>query len=142
MTLNNVKDLLKKFADDHAQINDFELGPSESFTSKIRNYPAMWVVVPSASYTANALNYRMAVIFCDLLREDNSNELEVQSDMLSIGMDFVAYMTDNMDFDLYIDGDPSINFFTEKFTAYTSGVELTINLKDPKPLDRCVIPLD
>lgn len=140
MTLNNLLDMLAKFAKDHAQINAFGRGPTDDMTLKDQLYPAMWVALLPSTYSEKAMNHRMAIIFYDRLKEDKSNEVEVQSDMLSVGMDLVAFLKDNPDFDINISGDPSINYFTERFTDFCSGVEMTITIKDPKPLDRCVIP--
>ncbi|GEP95573.1 hypothetical protein [Chitinophaga cymbidii] len=140
MTLNNILALLKKFADDHLQINSYGQGPTDDMTVKDQLYAAMWVALLPSTYSEKAMNHRMAVIFYDRLKHDKSNELEVQSDMLSVAMDLVAYLRDNPDFDINLTGDPSINYFTERFTDWCSGVEMTITIKDPKPLDRCVIP--
>lgn len=141
MTLNNVLDLLKKFADDHRQINDFEKGPTDDFNTKQTKYPAMWVALNPSTYSGNAVNYRFSVILYDLIFSDNSNETEVQSDMLLVGMDLIAHLKNNPDYDFTISGDPSIEYFTEdRGTDLTAGVVIGLTLKDPRPLDNCAIP--
>lgn len=141
MTLNQVLGQLKKFADDHQQINDFEQGPTDRFNVRETKYPAMWVTVNPSTYAANSLQYRFSFIFYDLIFDDYSNELEVQSDTLSIAMDLVAHLNNNLELDFYIFGDPSINFFTERGTDLTAGVILDLTIKDPRPTDRCAIPV-
>lgn len=141
MTLNQIYSLLKKFADDHLQVNEFGRGPSDDILLKQDQlYPAMWAFMPSSTYSGNALNHRMTIIFFDLISDGKANEVEVQSDMLSVAVDLVAFLNNNPDVDIYIEGDPSFEYFTENFTDLCAGVTLTITLKDPKPLDRCEIP--
>lgn len=140
MTLNNVLDLLKKYADDHRQLNDFEKGPTDEFNVRKTLYPAMWVAVNPSTYSGNAINYRLSVILYDLIFGDHSNETEVQSDMLLVGMDLIAFLKDNPDYDFTISGDPAISFFTQRGTDLTAGVVIDITLKDPRPLDKCEIP--
>lgn len=142
MTLNQIFDLLKKFADDHLQINEFGRGPTNDIMlNQTQLFPGMWAATNGpVTYTGHAANHRMMIIFFDQLMDGKANEIEVQSDMLTVALDLAAYLTDNPDLPIWIDGDPSIDYFTENFTHLCAGVALTFTLKDPKPLDRCEIP--
>lgn len=143
MTLNNLIETLRSYAQNHKQLNDFGRGDvSELGASKDQKYPLMWVGVSSARYSTSSIYYSLQLIFADLIFDDKKNEVEVQSDMLLVGLDTVAYLRENPDFDFQVDGDVTIDFFTERFTDLTAGCVLGITLRDPKPLDRCVIPLD
>lgn len=143
MTLNQVIQLLKTYARDHKQINDFGRGDvTELGASRDQKYPLMWLALPNGRYTGNEVQYNISLIFADLIFDDKKNELEVQSDMLLIGLDTVAYLRENPDFDFIVDGDVTIDFFTERFVDLTAGCVLSFTLRDPKPLDRCEIPLD
>lgn len=102
----------------------------------------MWAVLTPSRYSVSSVYYGLQLVFADLIFDDKKNEVEVQSDMLLVGLDTVAYLRDNPDFDFLIDGDVTIDFFTERFTDLTAGCVLGFTLKDPKPLDRCEIPLD
>lgn len=143
MTLNQIFDQLKKFAENHVQVNEFGKGPTDDITVKKEHlYPAMWIALLPSTYSGSekSMNHRMAVIFYDRLMDGKENELDVQNDMLLVGLDFLAHVNDNPDLAFYISGDASINYFTENFTDWCAGVEITLTIKDPKPLDRCVIP--
>jgi hypothetical protein len=141
MTLNNLIDLLKSYAICHKQINSFgrgnleELGASTDIT-----YPLMWVVSYPGRYAGKSMQYNLQVIFADLIHEDKRNELEVQSDQLLIGLDTIAFLRDNPDYEFQVDDNITIDFFTERFGDLTAGCMLSFTLRDPKPLDRCVIP--
>ncbi|TWF38858.1 hypothetical protein FHW36_10681 [Chitinophaga polysaccharea] len=141
MTLNNLIDLLRKYAGDHLQINDFGTGYiSELGASKDQSYPLMWVIIAPSRYDGKQMNYNLQLIFADLLYGDKKNELEVWSDQLLIALDTLAYLRDNPDFDFQTDGNASVDFFTEHDGDLAAGVILGITINDPKPLDRCVIP--
>lgn len=143
MTLNNLIETLRQYASSHRQLNDFGHGAIEELgASRDQVYPLMWVGVPTATYSGNAVRYPLQLILIDLMFDDRSNELEVQSDMMLIGLDTVAYLRDNPDFDFTIEGDITIDFISERYTDLVAGCVLSFTLEDPKPLDRCVIPKD
>lgn len=143
MTLNNLIDLLKSYTQSHKQINDFGRGDiTELGASKDQKYPLMWVTYNNGRYSGKEMQYNLQLVFADLIFQDKSNEQEVHSDQLLIGLDTVAYLRENPDFDFQVDGDINIDFFTERFTDFTAGCVLSFTVRDPKPLDRCVIPKD
>lgn len=141
MTLNQLINLLRKFGDAHQQINEFGRGDiPEIAASKDVTYPLMWVVISTATYRQSVMEYPVRIIFADLIYQDKRNELEVQSDMLQVAQDTIAYLRDNPDFDFTLGADPSISFFSDRLSDLVAGVDLNILVRDPKPLDRCVIP--
>lgn len=143
MTLNNLINLLKKYSQSHLQINDFGAGDlSDLAASKDVKLPIMWVSYGTGRYSQNQMIYNLSFFFADQIFDDKRNELEVQSDMLLIALDTFAYLRDNPDFNFQVDADATIDFFTERFGELTSGCAMSFTLRDPKPLDRCVIPFD
>lgn len=143
MTLNNLIELLKKFAGDHRQLNDFGCGDiSEMGASKDQLYPLMWVVIGPCRYAGKEMNYNLEIIFADLIHGDKKNELEVWSDQLLIALDIMSQLHDNQIYEFNTDDTANFSFFTERFADLTAGVVLSMTIKDPKPLDRCVIPKD
>ncbi|WP_212005745.1 hypothetical protein [Chitinophaga sp. HK235] len=144
MTLNNLIDLLQKYAVGHQQINDFGYGNISGIGAKGRDqvYPLMWVVLNPSRYQGKEMNYSLQIVFADLIYEDGKNELEVWSDQQSIALDTVSYLTDNPEFEFTTDGTANIDYFTEHDGDLTAGVVLSITIKDPNPLNRCVIPKD
>jgi len=142
MTLNNLIDILAQYASRHLQINGFGRGDlAELEASAAASFPIMWVSIAQGVYSRPVMQYTIQLLFADLIYEDKKNELEVQSDMLLVGLDTVAFLLDNPDFDFKLNDDITIDFFTDRFTSLAAGCVLTLSLRDPKPLDRCVIPL-
>lgn len=142
MTLNQVITTLKTFQKSHAQLNDFGEGKVEEIgASKDQLFPIMWIVSKSGRYANKDFSYSFQIIFADLLIDDKSNELEVQSDMQSAALDLCAHLRDNPDFDIQMDDNASVDYFTERLGDFTAGVLLSFTLRDPFPLDRCVIPV-
>lgn len=142
MTLNNLIDLLRKFAADHALINDFGVGDiAEIGASRDIVSPLMWVVLQPSRYSGKQMYYSLQLIFADLIFDDKKNELEVQSDQLLIALDTLAFLRDNPDFDFQTDGDASIDFFTDRLGSLCAGVTVGLTIREPNPLNRCVIPL-
>lgn len=143
MTLNNLFDLLKSYQQSHKQLNDFGRGGYEEITTSTdQKFPMLWVLGYNGRYSEKAMLYNLQLVFADLLQEDKANELEVQSDMHLVALDTVAFLRDNPDYDFNLTGDVTVEFFTEKLADFAAGCLLTFTLKDPKPLERCVIPKD
>lgn len=141
MTLNQIIQLLNTFQSNHQQLNSFGCGLIEEIgATKDLVYPIMWIISHPARYSGKEVAYGMQIIFADLLTEDKSNELEAQSDMQSVALDLCAFLKDNPDLDVTIDDNSTIDHFTERLGDFTTGVLLGFNLRDPFPLDRCVIP--
>lgn len=142
MTLNNIIELLRQYAANHAQLNGFGQGPiSEYGASSDLKHAVMWVSLSPSRHSQKQMWYQLQLIFSDLVFDDQKNALEVQSDMLLVGLDTLAYLRDNPDFDFQVDDEVSIDFFTERMGDLCAGCVLSLTIRDPKPLDRCAIPL-
>lgn len=142
MTLNQIIAEIKKFASQHAMINDVGVGDlAEIGASKDQKYALLWVYYNTVNMTGNAQVIPFRVILMDLIDQEKSLEVEVHSNMLQVAQDFIAHFRGNPEFaTLDVTGDPTIQFFTDRFTDLVAGVDLNINFKDLKPYDRCVIP--
>ncbi|ASZ14504.1 hypothetical protein KTO58_01280 [Chitinophaga pendula] len=142
MTLNQVVDLLKKYGSSHKQINHVGLGDLLDWAgSEDATYPVMWVELLPSPYRDKNMKYTFQVFFADQVFDDNRNELEVQSDMLQVGIDIVAHFRDHPDYDVTVDADVVFNFFSGRFRDLTAGVYFNLTFNDPQPLNRCVIPI-
>lgn len=144
MTLNQIIAEIKKFAANHAMINDVGVGDlPEIGASKDQGYALLWVYYNTANMTGNAQVIPMRIILMDKIDQEKSIEQEVHSDMLQVAQDFIAHFKNNPVFvTLDITGDPTMQFFTDRFTDLVAGVDLNVNFKDLKPYDRCIIPID
>jgi hypothetical protein len=142
-TLNQIVNRLEEFAEKHQQINSFGFGdPWEMDTGKGTLYPRMFAVFVPSRLSKKQMKLNFSILFMDLVKKDESNELEVQSDMLQVCCDLRAYLTD---FDQYFtineDDDLPVEPFTEKFDEELTGMKIDITFKIIDLKDRCVIPL-
>ncbi|MEO6721439.1 MAG: hypothetical protein ABIN67_13810 [Ferruginibacter sp.] len=142
MTLNAVVNkLLKPLADDHLQLNDFGFGDLYNHaTSTQVKYPLLWVSFSGLRYSNKAFNYTFSLVFADICKDDLSNVLEIQSDMILIGADFAAKLT-AIDNDLIeINNDFTFKPFSERFTDLCAGVVMDFTIKSLKVLSDCEFP--
>jgi len=141
MTLNQIITTFKEFQKSHYQLNDFgegrieEIGPTRDLT-----YPIMWIASKSGRYGGKVFAYSFQILFADLIFDDKKNELEVQSDMQSVALDLCAFLWNNSELDIQMDENANVDYFTERLADLTAGVLLSFTLRDPFPLDRCIIP--
>lgn len=103
-------------------------------------YPVMWVVMKPLSYNNKVLSYRATIVFADLLTEDKSNRLQLQSDQLQVALDVIAKLKLDNTYNFNISDSSAIEFFEERFDDFTAGVTADIEILDPNPLDKCSIP--
>lgn len=103
-------------------------------------YPVMWVVMKPFNYNNKVLSYRATIVFADLLTEDKSNRLQLQSDQLQVALDVVAKLKLDNTYNFNISDSSAIELFEERFDDFTAGVTADIEILDPNPLDKCSIP--
>ena len=83
-TLNQLIGVFKEIADVHAQIQDFGHGDNPDIFVTTRKYPLFWVQFDSALFGTNTIQFNTRLIFMDLVNTGQSNELEIQSDAITI----------------------------------------------------------
>lgn len=139
MTLNTlINKTIKPLAKDHLMLNDFGFGDLHNYAkANALAYPVLWVAFNDAGYKAKGFNYNLSLVFADILKDDLSNTLEVQSNMISIAADIAAKLlyTDN-DY-LEVTSDFVFKPFTERFTDLTAGVVMDITIKSLTLLSPC-----
>lgn len=143
MTLNQlIYKLIKPIAEDHLQINDFGVGDLHNHaTGKTVKYPLMWVVLNNGGYGNKAFSYSLTLIFADIAKDDLSNAIEIQSDMISVAADVAVLLRDNMEDDIEVDNEFTFTPFSERFTDMTSGVAMNITVRTLEILSDCDVPL-
>lgn len=142
MTLNKfIAKYLKPLAEDHLQINDFGFGDIYQIaTTTGVKYPLMWTTLRGATYAGKAFNYDLSLIFADIVKEDLSNALEIQSDMIRVATDIAITLSNNSDENLEIEPDFSFEVFSERFKDMSSGVVLNIKVRSLEALSDCDAP--
>ncbi len=103
-------------------------------------YPVLWVVIQPSNYNRGNMNYNLLLLFADLLIEDKSNVLQVQSDELQVAIDLISKLKLDSTYNFNVSDNVSIEFFEERFDDFTAGVTANIQVNAPLPLDYCQIP--
>jgi hypothetical protein len=86
------------------------------------------------------LRYRLLLVFADLLAEDKSNRLQLQSDQLQVAIDVISKLKLDNIYGFNINQNINIEFFQERFDDFTAGVSASIEIIDPTPLNLCQFP--
>ena len=142
MTLSNLIAKLKTIQQNHPMLKTFGEGDIYDYVDNGGEieYPVLWVVMKPSTYSGNAIKYRMTLLFADLLTEDKSNRLQLQSDQLQVALDVIAKLKIDTQYTFTITDNVVIEMFQERFDDFTAGVTADIEINDPNPLDKCVIP--
>lgn len=143
-TLNQIIDKLRLIADGHQQINTFKHGQIVDYLAGqvAVEYPAMFSECTTLRIGRREVEYNFSLFFLDKIKEDLSNETEVQSDMVLVASDVLAQMTNNpsYEFRLPTNGQYSGELYTEASEDLVAGVKIDITIKADAPADKCAIP--
>jgi hypothetical protein len=142
MTLSNLISKLKAIQVSHPMIRTFGEGDIYDYVDNGGEieYPVMWTVVKPSTYSGNAVRYRLVLLFADLLTEDKSNRLQIQSDQLLVALDVMSKLKLDNDYSFNTNQQANIDFFQERFDDFTAGVSIDIEIVDPQPLNLCQFP--
>lgn len=141
-TLNRVVEGLNRIATAHTQINTFFFGDVWEFaTSGTTTYPAMAVHLENSSLTRRLTNLTMDIYIMDKVRNGESNETEVLSDMLLVSKDILSEIT-HPDWSWNVRNEDTITIepFTEKLQDTLTGCKMTVIFQLVTPNDTCQIP--
>lgn len=142
MTLVELVQKLKAIQEAHPMIRTFGEGDIYDYVDnggEIR-YPVLWTVVRPSVYSSTTLRYNVVLLFADLLTEDKSNRLQIQSDQMLVALDVLAKLKLDNDFSFNTAPNATLEFFQERFDDFTAGVSIDIQITSPLPLDFCSIP--
>lgn len=142
MTLSNLISKLKAIQVSHPMIRTFGEGDIYDYVDNGGEieYPVMWTVVKPSTYSGSAVRYRLVLLFADLLTEDKSNRLQIQSDQLLVALDVLSKLKLDNDYSFNTSQQSNIDFFQERFDDFTAGVSIDIEIVDPQPLNLCQFP--
>jgi hypothetical protein len=138
MTLSQVVEKLKEIGASNKFINTTGEGDIYDYVDNGGEivYPVMWILTTPSTITDRTNVYRISLLFADLLLEDKSNRLTIQSDQMLVARDIVAKI-DMTNYPFVINKNIPIRFFQERFDDFTAGVMIDIELTDPTPFDLC-----
>jgi hypothetical protein len=135
MTLNSVIKRIRELCLAHRQIRSFGVGRVTDFlTDKTTKYPAVFVQdnggVISTEGHAAMLNYR--IFFVDLVNaseDTKENELDVQSDMVTVAMDIIAQMNFSIFSDWRLSSENNLQLLSEENDDLYAGCYVDCSLR-------------
>lgn len=142
MTLSELVKNLKDIQEAHPMIRAFGEGDIYDYVDNGGEiqYPVLWVVMKPCQYSTSAIRYRLVLLFADLLTEDKSNRLQIQSDQMLVALDVLAKLKLNTAYSFNPSTNASLEFFQERFDDFTAGVTVDLEITSPLPLNLCAIP--
>lgn len=143
MTLVDLVKKLKAIQEAHPMIRTFGEGDIYDYVDNGGEieYPVFWTVVRPSVYNGTTMRYDLVLLFADLLTEDKSNRLQIQSDQMLVSLDVLGKLKLDDDYTFNTAANASVEFFQERFDDFTAGVSIAIQITAPMPLNFCQIPV-
>jgi len=143
MTLVDLVKKLKAIQEAHPMIRTFGEGDIYDYVDNGGEieYPVFWTVVRPSVYNGTTMRYDLVLLFADLLTEDKSNRLQIQSDQMLVSLDVLGKLKLDDDYTFNTAPNASMEFFQERFDDFTAGVSIAIQITAPMPLNFCQIPV-
>lgn len=146
MTFNQVVLRIKTLALAHAQLRNFYYGNVSDFlTDRTTQYASCFLqdtpgsISPGSKVTT--LNFKIFLLDLVNVSEDSkANELDVQSDMLSVAEDLLSQFDDSVYTDWRIGSSSPIVFVRDEQPDVTAGVVVDITIDKLFVKDTCAIP--
>jgi hypothetical protein len=140
-------DLIKKIQviqEQHPMIRTFGEGDIYDYVDNGGEiqYPVLWTVVKPSTYNGTTVRFRLVLVFADLLTEDKSNRLQIQSDQMLVALDVLSKLKLDNDYNFNTAPQATMDFFQERFDDFTAGVSIEIEVTSPMPLNFCQIPTE
>ena len=139
LTLNQIVKQITNYANQHAQINSVVFG---EFYNKLSNgdivYPAMFFNVDQSRILEKQTQFSFEIYLMDRKLQE-SDGLEVLSDMTLIAQDIVAFMRNNSN-PYEVSTNIPMEYFVESDPDYLAGLRLLIDVTISNINNRCEIP--
>ena len=143
MTLVDLVKKLKAIQEAHPMIRTFGEGDIYDYVDNGGEieYPVFWTVVRPSQYNGTTMRYDLVLLFADLLTEDKSNRLQIQSDQMLVSLDVLGKLKLDTNYTFNSAPNATVEFFQERFDDFTAGVSIAIQITAPMPLNFCQIPI-
>ena len=143
MTLVDLVKKLKAIQEAHPMIRTFGEGDIYDYVDNGGEieYPVLWTVVRPSQYNGTTMRYDLVLLFADLLTEDKSNRLQIQSDQMLVSLDVLGKLKLDTNYTFNTAPNATVEFFQERFDDFTAGVSIAIQITAPMPLNFCQIPI-
>lgn len=141
-TLNQIINNFRVIADLHLQINDFKYGDAwEFYQSGTSSTPELWLTCESINRLNNVSEYNLRIYVVDNVKRGESNETEVESDLIQICEDIIAQIRDhNYEWNVLNSQNIVIEVKTEQTPKNLTAAQFSVTIRVPKPDDICAIP--
>lgn len=146
MTLNQVVARVKSLCLAHLQVRNFDQGLVQDFlTDKTTKYPSVFLQdnggAVSTDGHAAVLNYRMFFVdLVNVIADEKENELDVQSDMLSVALDIIAQMNHSNFSDWRLSSESNLQLLVEENDDMYAGCYIDISLRIQFTQNVCQVP--
>lgn len=148
MTLNQIIRRIKETSLAHQQLREFYFGlPTDFLTKKTTRYASAFLQDTSGSVDigSNQVSVGFKLFLLDLVHvaaDTKDNELDVQSDMMSIALDLIAEMNHSSYTDWKISASNPIVLLSEEFDDLVAGVAVDFTVSFPWSASLCEVPTD
>lgn len=141
ITYNNIINAFATFASEHSQINSFGYGSIEDVgATQVKQYPYLFVSPKSSILGDGYATLKFNILLMDKLKEDNTNEQEIHSDVLSIIGDFRSWLDRSSYSEFSVTEQNNIYPFSQRFGDYVAGWTYELELKTEMINGLCNIP--
>tara|TARA_R110002020_G_scaffold123146_8_gene279355 strand:+ start:4338 stop:4832 length:495 start_codon:yes stop_codon:yes gene_type:complete len=152
-TYNNVVDTLKNLGKEHQQIATTTTGSIFDIDlEKNTKYPLMHINPVNVTTARVGLTYNFQIFVMDMVKDDDSNEQEVYSEVLGMCVDIISIFRNSkwqsqvsLDLDApvyFTEGEFTLEPFTERFDQAVSGWVFQIGINVHNSFQSCDIPMD
>lgn len=139
-TLNQIVKKITDYASSHAQINVVKFGEMYDFLSEGDiTYPALLFNVATSRILAKQTRFSFVLYFIDRQLQETDG-LEIMSDMTLVAQDIVAKLRDNSN-PWIVSDDIVLEFFAESEPDFLAGVSIDIALTISNINNRCEVPI-
>jgi len=154
MTLEQVYQVFKAFADNHLQIKSFGYGLEDNITIpelalyevvsgqtvEAVEYPILYIVPVSRQISNTVLLYNFTVIAADRANKDGRDRIHIESDTLQYLLDFFAYLEQYQN-GFTLNKQITIQPFIGQYADYLIGNEADFTIRTPYDFNSCQIPV-
>lgn len=146
MTYNQIIRRIKTIAEAHQQVRRFGRGLLTDFlANKTDNYPAVLLQGAGGRFSMNGrsstVNFRMFIVDLAHVSEDSkANELDVHSDMISVGLDLLTQFNNGNYNDWRISSDNNFQLLVESDGDMYAGVYVDFSISFMYSQNVCAVP--
>jgi hypothetical protein len=146
MTFTQIIRRIKTIVQSHQQVRAFGRGLVTDFlTDKTTNYPAVFLQNSGGQINlgghSSTVNFRMFIVDLVHVSEDaKDNETDVQSDMISIGMDILAQLNNGNYNDWRVSSGNSFQLLSESGDDMYAGIYIDFSIGFQYSQNVCEVP--